>query len=184
MYNEVWKRIEGYDNYYVSTTGKVLNVYKKEIKRNSKEKGIAFRLLKPVEESRGYYIVSLYKNNVPKTHKVHQLVAEAFIKNKKNYNQINHKDENKKNNCVDNLEWCDSNYNNNYGTRLKKVAKKLAVPVICYDSNGNFIKKYKSIQSVKEDGFNPSKVCAVCKKKYGRNTHKGYRWEYDLLDNL
>lgn len=180
MQNEIWKEIKDYTNYYVSNKGNILNIYEKAIKRNSKEKGIAFRILKPTIDSNGYCCICLYKNNVSKIFKVHRLVAEAFIKNPKNLPQINHKDENKLNNKVENLEWCNSFYNNNYGSRTKKVAKKLSAPVLCCDINGNVIKKYKSIQSVKEDGYNPSKVCGVCKQRYGRKTHKGYIWKYDL----
>lgn len=187
MQNEIWKEINGYNNYYISNKGNVLNIYKKAIKRNSKEKGIAFRFMKPIQDANGYYIITLYKNNKPKNFKIHRLVAETFLSNKNNYPVVNHKNENKLDNRVENLEWCTISYNNKYGTRLKKTAKKLAVPIICYDKNGNIIKKYKSIQSVKKDGFNPSKVCSVCKNKYGRKTHKGYIWKYeiiDLLDNL
>ena len=180
MQNEIWKKIENYDNYYISNRGNVLNIYEKAIKRNSKEKGIAFKILKPIKDTNGYYCVSLYKNKSFKNYKIHRLVAEAFIPNKRNYNQINHKDENKSNNQVENLEWCNSKYNNNYGSRKNRASKKMNISVSRFDNEGKLIKKYDSIQSVKKDGFDPSKVCSICKNKYGRKTHKGYIWKYNL----
>ena len=174
---EIWKKIEGYDNYYVSTKGNIASVYPQAVKRNSKDLGLAVKIIKPVIVA-GYYCVSLRNDDGVKLVKVHRLVAKTFIKNKKGLEQVNHKDENKLNNNVDNLEWCDCRYNNTYGNRIKKAKVKLAMPVACYDLNDNKIKEYKSLQSVKADGFNPSKVCSVCKHKYGRNTHKGYIWKY------
>lgn len=171
---EIWKEINGYENYMISNLGNVLSIMNVSIKRNSKIKGKVFRKLKITTDSCGYSRVSLYKNGIAKAYKVHRLVAEAFIPNYRNLPQVNHKDENKKNNRADNLEWCNSLYNNNYGTRNKKVAKKISVEIACYDLNGNFIKKYKSIQETKRDGFIPSKVCQVCKQSYGRKTHKGF----------
>lgn len=175
--NEIWKQVDGYSNYYVSNKGNVASVYLQAIKRNSKDKGFVVKMIKPSIVA-GYYCVSLSNNEGAKLFKIHRLVAKAFVKNKRGLEQVNHKDENKLNNNADNLEWCDSRYNNNYGNRMKKVKVKLSMPVGCYDKNGNKIKEYKSLQSVKADGFNPSKVCAVCKHKYGRNTHKGYIWNY------
>lgn len=175
--NEIWKNIDGFESYYISNKGRVASVSLQAIKRNSKDKGFVVKIIKPIIVA-GYSCVSLRNNNEVKLVKVHRLVAKAFIKNKKGLEQVNHKDENKQNNCVDNLEWCDSRYNNNYGNRIKKTKVKLSLPVACYDLKGNKIKEYKSMQSVKVDGFNPSKVCAVCKQKYGRNTHKGYIWKY------
>lgn len=75
---------------------------------------------------------------------VHRLVGECFIPNPNNLPQINHKDENGFNNCVDNLEWCDALYNNNYGTRKARIAKKFARPVKQYSLEGEFIKEYPS----------------------------------------
>ena len=54
------------------------------------------------------------------------------------------------------------------------------ISVSRFDNEGKLIKKYDSIQSVKKDGFDPSKVCSICKNKYGRKTHKGYIWKYNL----
>lgn len=69
--------------------------------------------------------VSLFKNGKKKNKLVHRLVAEAFIENKKNYPQINHKDENTLNNMVENLEWCTQKYNNNYGTYRERARKRM-----------------------------------------------------------
>ena len=108
---EEWKDIPGYEGLYeVSNTGFVRNK-----KRN--------KLLKGFIDRNGYKIVLLsYKGQ--KHFSVHRLVAEVFIPNINNSYQVNHKDEDKTNNNVDNLEWCDCKYNINYGLRTKKVKKK------------------------------------------------------------
>lgn len=101
---EVWKPIKGFDGYYISSFGRVYSEKQKK------------RFLKPHKTGGGYMMVGLYTNNKAYPKLVHRLVAETFIPNPKNYPQVNHKDENKTNNSADNLEWCTSKYNNNYGT--------------------------------------------------------------------
>ena len=102
---EEWKEIPGYEGLYeVSNKGNVRNVRRNKLLRLSKN-------------NYGYIQVSLYKNGIKTGPKVHRLVAEAFIPNPDNLPMINHKDEDKTNNNVDNLEWCDVKYNNNYGTK-------------------------------------------------------------------
>lgn len=78
-------------------------------------------LMHPAVDKDGYLTIILSKNGQHKTYKVHRLVAETFIPNPNNLPQINHINEDKKNNTVNNLEWCDNKYNNNFGT--KKYAK-------------------------------------------------------------
>lgn len=119
---EIWKDIVGYEGLYqVSNLGNVkrLKGYK------GREKGyiVEEHLIKPSINSNGYQNVVLCKNGKTKTFTMHRLVAIAFLYNSDNLPQVNHKDENKLNNCVDNLEWCDSKYNN-YGTRNKKCSDK------------------------------------------------------------
>jgi hypothetical protein len=110
MNNEIWKDVIGYSGHYkVSNLGRI-----KSIKFNKE------RILKQ-NNLNGYKQIRLYANKSIANVLVHRIVAEAFIENIKNYPQVNHKDEDKTNNNVDNLEWCSSSYNNNYGTRSERV---------------------------------------------------------------
>lgn len=117
---ELWEDIKGYEGRYkISNKGRVKSLINN--KGNFREK-----ILKPSKDKDGYLQVGLSKNGIQKTKRIHQLVAKAFIKNPCNYPLINHKDENKSNNNVDNLEWCTVIYNNNYGTRNKRLSKSLS----------------------------------------------------------
>lgn len=115
---EIWKdidEIKGIDYtglYQVSNLGRVKGLKNKHI-------------LKQRLKNNGYCVLTLCKENKPKTYLVHRLVAEAFIPNPNNYPQVNHKDEDKTNNCVDNLEWCTKEYNMNYGTLIERMRTSL-----------------------------------------------------------
>lgn len=99
--------IQGYEGLYsISKNGEVFSYRRRKI-------------LKP-DCVRGYAQVTLYKNGRSSRHKVHRLVAEAFIKNPMGFCFVNHKDENKQNNSVENLEWCTAKYNNDFGSRTKR----------------------------------------------------------------
>ena len=114
---EIWKDIKGYEGkYQISNLGKV-----KSLIGNSK-------ILKP-EIRAGYYSIQLCKNGKCTHKRIHRLVAEAFIPNPNNLPMINHKDENKLNNNVDNLEWCDNTYNSQYPNDLS---------VYCFDLDKYF----------------------------------------------
>lgn len=108
---EIWKTIQDFPNYEISSLGNVRNIKK------NKMMSIYFR--------KGYSLVKLSANGHSKEQKVHRLVAQAFIENPCNYDCINHKDEVKSNNSVDNLEWCDHKYNNIYGNRIQRQRKTL-----------------------------------------------------------
>ena len=108
---EDWKDIPGYEGLYVvSNNGRVKNVR-------------SGRVLRGIVNNLGYIMVGLSKSGKVKMISVHRLVAEAFIENPDNLREVNHKDEDKSNNIVDNLEWCDRKYNINYGSRMDKVRK-------------------------------------------------------------
>ena len=166
MKKEYWKPVVGYEGLYeVSNWGGVKSL------KFGKEK-----ILKPQKDKDGYLQVTLCKNNIKKVYKVHRLVAEAFLDNPNNYKEVNHKDENKTNNVVTNLEWCDRKYNQNYGTRTERVAEKISKIVLQYDLEGNFIKEWESTRECDRNGFNQGAVAACCRgelKKY-----KGFLWEY------
>lgn len=124
---EQWKDIKGYEGLYqVSNYGKVKRLEHKECNSIQEVRILPERILKQTFNFRGYLKVGLSKDNKTKHVFVHRLVAGAFIDNPNNYPQVNHKDEDKTNNCVDNLEWCTNLYNANYGTRRKqKLSNKL-----------------------------------------------------------
>ena len=102
MLKEIWKEIPGFSNYQVSNLG--------DVKRVSKKEKI---LKKQLAWNKQYLCVGLYDDN-KKYHKflIHRLIAKVFIPNPNNYEIVNHKDENKFNNCVGNLEWVSIKQNN------------------------------------------------------------------------
>lgn len=170
---EIWKNIIGYEGLYeVSNWGRVKSIkFGKEI------------IMKQHIRS-GYYIVSLWKNAKGKTYSVNRLVAEAFLeipeelKHLKGtrYLQVNHKDENKTNNNVENLEWCSAKYNTNFGTCIERRSKKKSKPVLQYDLDGNLIREWESTRECGRNGFLQSKITLCCQGK--RKTHKGFIWKY------
>ena len=129
---EEWKKIPGYEGLYeVSNMGNVRNVRRNKLLRLSKT-------------NNRYIRVSLCKNGIKTGLTVHRLVAEAFIPNPDNLPEVNHKDEDKTNNRVENLEWCDHKYNMNYGTRNIR-AKETAIKNGYYTglSKEEYRKKYR-----------------------------------------
>lgn len=93
----------------------------------------------------GYLTILYNREGIRKTLKVHRLVAETFIPNPNNYSIINHKDENKINNNVNNLEWCSAKYNINYGTRTKRQCETQGYKITLINNKDNIIKKFISI---------------------------------------
>ena len=128
---EIWKIIPDYPNYKISNLGKVINIKKNKLMTLTKHSN--------------YYWVKLSNNNHAKSIKVHRLVAQIFIPNPDNLPCVNHKDEDTSNNPVDNLEWCNHEYNNTYGTRIERQKEKIKKPVIQCDIKGNYINEFDSI---------------------------------------
>ena len=110
---EIWADIEGYENLYaISSRGRCWS-YKTN------------KFLKEAINNDGYLRFSLFKDGKHKRYLAHRLVAKSFVANPNQYPEINHINENVKDNCVENLEWCTASYNINYGGRNAKVSKKL-----------------------------------------------------------
>ena len=171
---EIWKDIVGYEGLYqVSNMGRV-----RSFKYNK------VRILKPLSTNNGYLHVNLRKNNSVKGLLIHRLVAQAFLENPNNFPQVNHKDENKTNNIVSNLEWCDVKYNNNYGSRNKKASikmlnhHKISKVVLQIDKNTNVVINIfpSLIEAQRQTGCWQQHICKCCKGKL--KTSGGYIWRY------
>ena len=125
---EVWKDIAGYEGYYkVSNLGRIKSVERLITYANSKGVTRQFpveeRILTQRMDRNGYQRASLKKDKARKLFLVHRLVAQAFIENPNNWPLVNHKDENRCNNNVANLEWCTSKYNLNYGSARERMSQ-------------------------------------------------------------
>ena len=170
--SEQWRAIVGYEGLYeVSNMGRIRTI------RLSK-----FKILSQYISCKGYKKVGLSKNGKQKVVFVHRCVAMAFIPNPYNLPQVNHKDENKQNNNVDNLEWCTNKYNSNYGTiqeRLNESRKKRWIPVIGINKNGTKI-TFSSIKKAADFvGGNYQIIGQCCRKEQGRENAYGYTWRYE-----
>ena len=127
MQEEIWRDINSYEGLYqVSNLGNVKRVKAiiTDVAQGSiRQREFSSRVLKQSVAGCGYLSVKLSKDGKVHRFNVHKLVAQAFIPNPDNLPEINHKDENKLNNCVDNLEWCTSMYNANYGNRNNLISR-------------------------------------------------------------
>lgn len=137
--NEIWRPVAGHEDLYeVSNQGRVRSI---NYRRTGK-----IHLLKPRIANGGY--LSIHRNDSSKRLFIHRLVAEAFIENPDNLPQVNHKNEDKTDNRVENLEWCTASYNINYGTRNQRVAEKVKItkgePIIQLTKDGHFVREWRS----------------------------------------
>lgn len=176
---EEWKDIEGYEGRYkISNLGNVMSCERYARVCGGGKRLLPQMILKPYKSTGGYLQVNLRKNGGFKPKLIHRLVAIAFIPNKNNLPEVNHKDEDKENNNVENLEWCTSKYNANYGMRNQKmVENKRNTSVNQYDKDGNFIKNWRSLSDACEEyGADISSMIRVCKGK--QKTCVGYKWKY------
>ena len=185
---EIWKDIEGYEGLYqVSNLGNVKSLDREYIQWNNytyTPKRYNGKILKPHLQRQGYVMINLSKNSKKKLALVHRLVAQAFIPNPNDYLEVNHKDGNKQNNCVDNLEWCNRKYNQKEAERLglitrikgeKNVHNK---SVLRLNKNGEIIKEYYSITNGAEDiGVNMKHISYCIRKKRPDKITKSL-WKY------
>ena len=187
---EIWKDIHGYEGHYlVSNLGNVKSL-------NYQGKIGCERNLVPKKNSRGYLWVILYKCGSKKPILIHRLVAEAFIENQNDYPVINHKDENKLNNSVENLEWCTRSYNVKYSIERHPERSKKGIPrrpykynggeknrartgikINQYTLNGEFVREWKNSVTIKrETGMSDWSISECCRGK--RKKAYGFRWQY------
>ena len=161
---EIYKPIKGFEGLYeVSNVGLVRSVR-------------TGRILKQFLSNRGYCRVTLCKEGIPKMFSIHRLVAQAFIPNPENLPEVNHINECKTDNRIDNLEWCTREYNVNYGTRIERFAKAKSKAVEQLNLNGDVLATYPSTIEVERVlGFAQSCICEACNKGVKRY---GYYWRY------
>jgi hypothetical protein len=166
------------DNIIVSDTGLVKNAISGLVRKQY------------ISKRSGYYYVSVLVNGRYRPQRVHRLVAFAFIPNPNQYGDVNHKDGNKLNNCVSNLEWCTRSQNIqhafNTGLRQRKSVYspkefkgnyKRSKAVIQFSKTGQFINAFSSVtEAAFMTGIRLPNICSVC---CGRRSYAGdYKWEY------
>ena len=186
---EEWKDIEGYENYYmISNYGRV-KAKEKLIKRSNHTMKKKEKILSLNNNGTGYMVVHLYDNKKRKSVTVHKLVAAHFLPNVDNLPCINHKDENKENNRVDNLEWCTHSYNNTYGSHISKVSETKiknnvgGTPIIGEHRNGKDKIYFKSMMEADRCGFTHQSISHQCTGRRG-GYHKDYKWRYATEEEI
>ena len=167
--DEEYVEIKGYEGlYWINKKGEVKSRY---------------RVKKPSINKDGYYIVNLSKEGKGKSFYIHRLLALHFIPNLDNLSQVNHKDENKLNNDLSNLEWCTQDDNFHYGTRgirsgqtQRKTSPKRK-PIIQYSLDMEFIAEFSSVaEAARQLNFCHSTISQCCKGNYKQAY--GYIWKY------
>ena len=180
--SEIWKDVAGYEGFYqVSNKGNVRSVERKD----SIGRKCGGRILKPINNRRGYLRVILWKNGKYKTNFIHRLVAEAFVPNPDNLPQVNHLDEVKTNNELSNLEWCDSKHNVNYGTRNDRAAQAQSKKVRAVNAKTGEVVTFNSTVEAGRKGYNQNNVARACRGTYnvgGGNLYRNHRWYYDVVE--
>lgn len=180
MAQEIWKDINGYVGLYqVSNLGRVRSLDHKVKNKNgyriAKGKILSFKKSGSRNE---YNSVGLSKNSKCEYYTVHSLVMNTFTEKPCYKCEINHIDENTRNNRLDNLEWCTRKYNTNYGNHNKRVSETKSKKVIQYDLQGNLINEFKSAK-------NAAEILCICRSAIthccnGRSkTSNGYIWRYE-----
>ena len=165
---EIWKDIKGYEGkYMVSNTGKVKSL-ERTVWYNGGYYKKSEKTLKGYDNGKGYLRVELCKDGKRKWYRINRLVAQAFLPNPYNLPEVNHIDQDKYNNCVDNLEWCTTQYNIEYSK---------AKAVIGINKVSGLILEFPSLmEAERQTGISNKHICECCKGK--RKSAKGFYWHY------
>lgn len=172
---EIWKDVLGFEGrYQVSNLGNVRSLLNK--------KGPLY-LIHKSKTTNGYIAVRLYKDGKLYTKTVAKLMATVFIPNPDNLPQVNHINEIKTDNRIENLEWCTAKYNTNYGDRNNKISKKVrktltnmrSRPVRCIETGQVFASMRGAARYI---GDWEGTISNICNHRHGFHTAGGYHWEY------
>lgn len=163
---EIFKPVVGHEKHYiVSNFGRVM----------SDIKGHGFVEIKGWKDGRGYQRIEIDH----KLYLKHRLVAMAFIPNPENKEQVNHKDENKQNNRVDNLEWMTNAENHNYGTRNQRVGDKHKKPILRISKEtGKVLQRYACMKDAVKDGYDHSAISRTANHLDCKQAG-GFLWEWE-----
>lgn len=174
---EIWKPIVGLEGYYeVSNFGRVKSVERTITMKNGAPRSIHERIMRPSAQKTGYLNVTLSKcGELQRRVLIHRLVAEAFIPNPDNLPEVNHKDENKQNNRVENLEWCNHRYNNIYGTAKMRSMITQGKPILQL-KDGKIINGWPSAgMAAAFTSATQGGISACCRGE--TKTSGGYEWK-------
>ena len=187
---EIWKDVLGFEEFYqVSSLGRVRGKDRLVRHSGTLERIQYGKLIKPrVNKRNGYVHVGLHKDGIAKSCKIHRLVALAFIDNIENKPEVNHLDENKSNNRVDNLMWATKIENENWATKRSRcvahtdyseIARKNSKRVIQSDMRGNVIKTWESLAEIyRELGYSKGNISMCCNGKHTNPLYESY-WKYE-----
>ena len=176
---EVWKVVEGYDNYLVSNKGRVWSL--------TRDNFIAIS-----EDKDGYKIFHCLQKGHSSTMRVHRFVAMAFLPDPNNLPIVEHLDCNPANNCVENLKWSTTLQNNNHPITISRLSKalkgrpisplameRICKPIMQFSMKGEFIQSWQSgIDAARQLGINFSKIAACARRE--RHTAGGYVWRRSI----
>jgi len=176
---EIWKDIKNYEGCYqvsnydnVKSIERIVNhsIYGKLL--------IKSKILKTSVTNKGYLIVGLWKNNKGKSKTIHRLVIGTFISNPNNKLQVNHKDGNKTNNYLTNLEWSTSSENIKHAYNNNLIHSK-TIPVLQFSKNDEFLKEFNSITEASNyTNIDKSEISSVCHNRRNRKFAGGFIWKF------
>lgn len=193
MITEVWKDVTDYEGYYqVSNLGRVKSLERELIKKNGIRYTLKERILRPAPMTSGYSFVTLYKETNSKMLSMHRLAAAAFIPNPENKPQVNHLNGNRKDNRVENLEWCTVSENLKYS--FKYLGRKSESPSLGkFGKDNHLSKKVQQIdrftdtpisdfngvaEASRLTGVEKSNIAAVCRSNKFTRTAGGFKWKF------